>query len=88
MKDLLTEAEFKFTTINGRLSIDIKSFYKDGITTVAVNQQNIVLTDYGLHALEKNIASILWAIEIYNNNKKPYTSKMNDNINDLLMVVQ
>ena len=70
MRDLLTEGNFSFTTMNGCACICIKNAYNDGIANIGGNIQNIILTDYGLYALEKNLINILNALDEYKLNRK------------------
>lgn len=70
MRDLLTEGQFSFTTMNGCACICIKNTYNDGIANIGGNIQNIILTEYGLHALENNLINILNALDDYKLSKK------------------
>ncbi len=71
MYELLNESSFNLSTVNGFPCITIKSLYKDGIANIAGNTQQIMLTDYGVYALEKNLILLLNAITDYKNDLTP-----------------
>ena len=68
MIELLTESMFKIEENQDNLTvITVNQQCHDGLARVALYSQKIILTEYGLDALEKNLKRLLLEILRYKN---------------------
>ena len=66
MQSLLTESCFSISESNGYKCLTIESRLDDGIARIGKSYHNIILTEYGLDSLEKNLMSLLSLIHEFN----------------------